>query len=269
MRPASDAGGRVAWISIAPIKGLALVAREEVALEPFGARDNRRFNLIDARGRMANGKRSGSLLQVEPGWDAEAGRLALRFPDGSVVAGEVVLGEPVTTDFFGRPVQGRLVLGPWSQALSNWGREEVRLVQTERPGEATDRGRRGAVSLVSTAALDELARAAGVERVDARRFRMLFGVEGVAAHAEDSWMGRRVRIGEAVVVPHGNVGRCAVTTRNPDTGERDLDTLHALAAYREGVETTERLPFGVWGEVAEPGRVRLGDPVEPEEALGT
>ncbi len=62
---------------------------------------------------------------------------------------------------------------------------------------------------------------------------------------------------------HGDVGRCVVTTQDPDTGERDLDTLRTLTGYRGEVETTERLPFGVWGEVVEPGTVRLGDAVEP------
>jgi uncharacterized protein YcbX len=71
-----------------------------------------------------------------------------------------------------------------------------------------------------------------------------------------------VRVGEAVVVPQGNVGRCAITTQNPETGHADLDTLKALAAYRSDIETTEPLPFGVHAAVVEPGAVRLGDPVE-------
>jgi uncharacterized protein YcbX len=54
-----------------------------------------------------------------------------------------------------------------------------------------------------------------------------------------------------------------VTTQNPDTGEPDLDTLKALAAYRRDVETTEPLPFGVYAAVAEAGPVRIGDSVEP------
>ena len=49
---------------------------------------------------------------------------------------------------------------------------------------------------------------------------------------------------------------------NAPTGEPDLDTLKALAAYRREVETTEPLPFGVYAAVAQPGRVRVGDPVE-------
>ena len=71
-----------------------------------------------------------------------------------------------------------------------------------------------------------------------------------------------MRIGEAVVVPQGNVGRCVITTQNPDTGRTDLDTLKALAAYRGTLETTEPLPFGIHAAVAVPGRVRVGDSVE-------
>ena len=119
-------------------------------------------------------------------------------------------------------------------------------------------------SLVSTASLDALQAAAGVDRpVDGRRFRMTVGVDGVDAHAEDGWIGERVRLGGAVVIVREKVGRCAVTTRDPDTGIRDLDTLGTIAAYRGHVPTREPLPFGVWCEVMEPGRVAVGDSVEP------
>ena len=89
---------------------------------------------------------------------------------------------------------------------------------------------------------------------------MLIGIDGTPAHEEDEWIGRPVRIGEALVRPLGHVGRCAVTTQNPETATPDLDTLNAIRSYRE--DGTEPIPFGVWGEVAEPGRIRLGDPVQ-------
>ena len=256
---------RIAWISIAPVKGLALAHRDEVVLDPFGVRENRRFHLIGEDGRLLNGKQLGQLVQIAADWDEAAGTLALRFPGGTVTAGEVDLGERVATSFYARrEVEGRVVIGPWADALSSFLGLELRLVQPDRPGAAVDRGP-GAVSLLSTASLDALGTAAGASGpVDARRFRMLFGVEGVAAHEEDTWLGRRVRIGEAGVLLHGNVGRCIVTSRDPDTGARTLATLDVLAEYRDGVETTEPLPFGVWGSVAEPGRVRLGDAVVPE-----
>src|SRR5438874_2038182 len=84
----------------------------------------------------------------------------------------------------------------------------------------------GPVSRASLEALQAAARADGP--VDGRRFRMLFGIDGVAAHEEDAWLGRQVRIGEALIVPLGHVGRCATTTQDPDTGVRSLDTLGAI-----------------------------------------
>ena len=253
---------RVAWITVAPVKGLALVHRDTVRLEPFGVRENRRFHLIGEDGRLLNGKQLEPLVQVTPAWDEDAGTLALRFPGGGVVAGEVELGEAVVTNFYGRrDVEGRLVVGPWADALSSFVGLPVRLVQPVEPGAGLDRGR-GAVSILSTGSLEALRAAAGeAQPVDARRFRMLLGVEGVGPHEEDSWLGRRVRVGDAEVEVQGNVGRCLVTSRDPDTGETNLPTLDLLAAYRGDVETTEPLPFGVWASVTEPGVVRLGDPV--------
>jgi len=91
---------------------------------------------------------------------------------------------------------------------------------------------------------------------------MLFGITGVEAHVEDTWIRRRVRIGSAVVVPGGNIGRCAVTTLDPRTGVPTLDTLAALAKYRGEHVTSEPLPFGVWARVAQAGVVRVGDAVD-------
>jgi uncharacterized protein YcbX len=73
-----------------------------------------------------------------------------------------------------------------------------------------------------------------------------------------------MRIGEAVVRVGGPVPRCATTTRSPETGIRDLDTLHAIKAYR-GLRDGKNIDFGVYGDVERPGRVRVGDPVSVEK----
>ena len=84
----------------------------------------------------------------------------------------------------------------------------------------------------------------------------------MAAHEEDSWLGTQVRVGEATIELNGDVGRCVVTSQDPDRGVTDLDTLGALAQYRrEG--RNEPLPFGVYGAVVVPGRVQIGDAVQP------
>jgi uncharacterized protein YcbX len=253
---------RVSWISLTPVKALAIEHVDEIDLREDGLRGDRRFYLVDESGRLVNNKGKRGPLQVVRGtYDEEADVLAIHFPDGAEVSGEVERGEELETNFHGRARAARRAAGPWDAALSELAGEPLRLVAPELG--AADRGRGGAASLLGEASLRALAEVLGVESVDPNRFRMNFGIEGIAAHEEDSWLGRRLRIGDAVVVPQGHVGRCAITTQNPATGRADLDTLGALAGYRGALETTEPLPFGVHAAVAEPGRVRVGDAVSP------
>lgn len=249
----------VSRLAVAPVKGLALAHPEEVEVTPTGVPENRRFYLVDERGKLVSGTRDGPLFGVRAECDPDGTRLSLAFSDGRRVAGDVELGEPATTMFFGRPVGGRLVVGPWSDSLSELLGRRVRLLRAEEPGGGFDSY---PVSLLSDASLDELARRSGAEAVDGRRFRMLVHVAGARPHEEDEWLGRRVRLGEVVVAVTERDPRCRMTTRNPDTGIRDFDTLKAIKSYR-GVSDTNGIDFGVYAEVVEPGRVRIGDPVEP------
>ena len=251
---------RIAWISRCPVKGLAVRQLDECELTEAGITGDREFFLVDEHDRLVNSKGLGVLQQIVPRYDREAGSLTLAFPDGTTISREVGFDGALSAQFWGDTVEVRVVDGPWSEAISDFAGRDLRLVRP--PGPAPDRRRSGAATLLGTGSLHALARVLGVEEVDGRRFRMNFGIDGAGEHQEDEWLGRRIRLGEAVVVPQGNVGRCAVTTQNPDTGAPDLDTLKALAAYRRLIETTEPLPFGVYAAVASPGRVRVGDPVE-------
>jgi uncharacterized protein YcbX len=253
----------VSRISIAPVKGLGLVHLDSVLLEDTGVRENRRFHIVDADGRRFNQLRDGGLVQIRPDYDADSERLTLTFPDGTSAAGTVTLGDEIVTDFYGRPVTGQLVEGPWSAALSTWLGRPLRLVQSSA-GAAVDRNR-GEISLVSAASLAALAAQDGREgAVDGRRFRMLFELEGCEPHEEDGWVKRHLRIGDAVVKIQGDVARCAITTQNPETGEPDFDTLRTISEYRPVTVNDagkKQIPFGVYGEVTEPGRVAIGDSV--------
>jgi uncharacterized protein YcbX len=253
--------GRVVRISIAPVKALHLVNPDAVELGTAGVTGDRRFWLVDANRRLVNGKGHPELMRVLPEWDEGTRRLALTFPDGTVIEGEVAPGEPFAAELYRTPHPSRIVPGPWQDALSEFAGEPLTLLWSE--GGAQDRGndRGGWASVISRASLERMRAEAGVdEPVDGRRFRMLFEIDGVDAHEEDEWLGRRVAIGDAEIVPLGDVGRCVVTTCDPDTAVSDFDTLKLLAGYRrEGV--TEPLPFGVYCDVAVPGRVRVGDPV--------
>ena len=249
---------RVARISIAPVKSLGLVHPDNVDLQSDGVQGDRRFWLVDKDGRLFNNKRNGPMVTIEPTWDEATRHLSLLFPDGTEVSGTVELGEPVPAVLYRRPHPSRRVIGPWEEAISTFVGRPLTLLWSE--GHATDRGQGGGtVSLVSRGSLERLREEAGAPApVDGRRFRMMFELDGVAAHAEDDWIGSRVQLGEAQIVVNGDVGRCVVTSQDPERGITDLDTLGTLARYRPDGRD-EPLPFGVYGAVAAPGRVRVGD----------
>jgi hypothetical protein len=247
-------------LSLTPVKGTRIRPAEAIELGPTGAAGDRRFYVIDDRGRMVNGKVVVGLQTVVADWSEDTLELALTFPGGRRAAGIVDRGEPVSTSFSSHPREATLPPGPWADALSEHFGRPLRLVRTDS---AVDRGCDGAVSLISCASVSRLAEVAACDAVDPRRFRMLIEIDGIDAHAEDGWVGRRVRVGDAELAFHGHVGRCAITTRDPETAQTDLPTLDLLRSYRGALATTEPLPFGIYGEVLSPGAVALGDPVEP------
>jgi len=252
--------GRVVRISVAPVKSLGLVHPDEVMLERGGVAGDRRFWLRDEHSALYGGKRNGTIQQIRPEWDETTRRLTLTFPAGEHVDGVVELGEPVEAELYRVDRPARRVIGPWQEAISRYaGRPLTLLWADEGAVDRTPEG--GTVSLVSRASLERLRNEIGMQdELDGRRFRMLFEIDGVDAHEEDDWIGSEVRIGEATVRFNGDIGRCVVTSRHPDTGAIDVPTLVTLASYRpEG--RTEPLPFGIYGDVVVPGRVGVGDAV--------
>ncbi len=261
-RPVATSGrARVTGLATAAVKGTRLRSVARIELGELGARGNRSFCVIDERARMLNGKQLGELQAVLADYEPGAGELSLTFPGDRAVRAAVEYDGAVQIRFFSRQAEARLVRGPWSEALSEFAGRRLRLVAPEI---AVDRGRRGAASLISRASLDRLAEVAGRDSVDARRFRMLIEIDGVAAHEEDGWVGERARVGAALLALHGHVGRCLVTSRDPDSGEVDLPTLDLLRSYRDHVVSTEPVPFGIYGQVLEPGFVSVGDAVALE-----
>ncbi|HTC85511.1 MAG TPA: MOSC N-terminal beta barrel domain-containing protein [Candidatus Acidoferrum sp.] len=257
--------GSVAWIAIAPVKSMALHLLERADLDRTGIRGDRAFAIVDPEGRLVNGKRIGPLATIRPEVTAGGTCLTLRFPDGLVVEGDVDLGAPMVAMFHGEPRFVRPTIGPWSEALSAWAGVPLRIVAPVEVGNGIDRG--PSATLLSTSALARLAQAGGESTpLDGRRFRMNFGIDGIEAYAEDDWIGRDVRVGSALVRPIGNVGRCAITTQDPDTGRPSFDTLRYLKITRGDLDTTEPLPCGVYADVIEPGEVVLGDQIGPVRA---
>ena len=242
------------------VKSLALQTRTEVNVGPRGIEEDRRFHLIDGSGRLLTQRQRPQLALVSSNYDVAKDSLAITFPEGREVKGPVELKEEVKTPIWGRLVPGRVVSGEWNECLSSLCRGPVRLV---KPGEAGLSFDEYPISVLSEASVGLLSKLTegieGMKEFEARRFRPNFLIEGCSAHEEDTWLGGVIAIGPElrlrVVAPDP---RCAITTVDPDTGERDFDVPRILLTYRPAA----RAPyFGVYGAVEASGKVAVGDEV--------
>ncbi len=252
----------VTRLSTTPVKGLRLDHPDSIELTTQGARGDRLFYLVDDGDGLQSCTRNPGLLALGATYDEATDHLSVRRGAEVLHSGVVEVASPVETDMWGlRTMEGDVVADPtWGRLFSEVVGRTVRLVRAR--GAAFDVA---PVTLLGTASVAELASRSGVAPVDARRFRMLIEVDSDEPHVEDSWEGRLLRVGEAVVRAGGPVKRCAATTRDPDSGAVDLQALRMITAYRGRQESVLGLgaSFGVYAEVVEPGRVRVGDRLGP------
>jgi uncharacterized protein YcbX len=247
----------VTRLNIAPVRSLGLESRDEILLTPDGVAEDRRFYVIDDGGRLVDQLTAGNLVQVATWTDPDATVLRLTFPGGTTVEDDVHLTDSIETAVHGRTAVGHIIEGPWAAPLSAHVGRSVRIVRCDRVGGSRSEH---PATLVTDGSLEAIGAVLGVGAVDARRFRMLIELDGGAAHEEDTWVGGCIALGETVLQISAPVPRCAMTTHDPETGERDLDTLRAIKDYR-GIVNGKDLMFGVWGEVVQPGKIRVGDTI--------
>ncbi|WP_298258310.1 MOSC N-terminal beta barrel domain-containing protein [uncultured Litoreibacter sp.] len=89
-------------------------------------------------------------------------------------------------------------------------------------------------------------------KLSMQRWRANLWLDGLEAWDEFNWVGKTLRIGEVEFSIEERITRCLATTVNPETGERDSDTLGAL-------KTWGHQDFGVYGVVKKSGAIRTGD----------
>jgi len=248
----------LARINLTPVKGTALLHPTRAELTSIGIPENRRYWLIDERGTLFSGSSHGPLVAVRA--EADGDRLRVRFPDGLEIEGNGAdVGHSVLTDFYGRSVPGRAVGGAFSAAWTGYVGAPVRLVRGDRDGDGPDEM---PLTVMSYASVGALASGGHAGDLDPLRFRINLELDGCEPYEEDSWDGRRVRIGGAVVRIQGQVPRCVVTTQDPATGLKDWNTLKQIATQRAQIPGGG-LPFGVYAVVETPGTVTVGDAVDP------
>jgi uncharacterized protein YcbX len=248
----------VTRLSTTPVKGLMLHHPDSIELTTQGAAGDRLFFLVDDGGGLQSCTRNPGLYGLSATYDAETGHLEVRRGDEVLHRGLVEEGDSVDTDMWGlRRLAGDVVADPtWGALFSDAAGRQVQLVRAR--GSAFDVE---PVTLLGTASVAELAARAELAEVDSRRFRMLVEFEGGGPHVEDSWGGELLQVGGAVLRVRGPVKRCAATTRHPDSGVVDLQTLRMISSYRGRQESVlgPGACFGVYAEVVEPGGVAVGD----------
>jgi uncharacterized protein YcbX len=192
-------------------------------------------------------------VQVVPDLDLGGGTLSVTLADGTRATSHLdTAHDEVIAHLYGKDRTGKVLPGAVAEALSEVAGEPVRVVVAGRTGVGWDEG---PVSILGKAS----AAAVGGETRDRARYRMLIELDGTEAFEEDTWVGRRVEAGDAVVQVTHQLQRCVIITQSPATGEKDWEGLHALGELRG----RDLLCLGVIAEVVQPGRVAVGAAVRP------
>ena len=115
------------------------------------------------------------------------------------------------------------------------------------------------LSLITTRTIAALGSSVGLD-LDPRRFRPNLLVESIDGGdaPEDAWVGSVLQIGAMKMRVDKRDKRCVMINVDPVSTERDPSILRAVAQERQSC-------LGVYGNVVEPGRISLGDPVIMEE----
>ena len=248
---------RITAIHATPVKSLGLTTLDSAQISHRGIAGDRRFLLMDSEGRVVTQRQLGKLTQVSAEYSAEADDLRMTFPDGSVVGGQPQPGRETATVLWGRVVSGVEIEGGWSEALSDFCGVELTLMKSRNPGESFDEY---PVSLISEATIEYLSGLTrGEKEFEAERFRPTLLIGECEAHEEDSWLGKGLLIGERLRLRLiSRDPRCAITTLDPKTGERDFDTLRLILSYRPSRRAAY---LGVYGIVEATGGVSVGDEI--------
>lgn len=126
---------------------------------------------------------------------------------------------------------------------------------TSVPGRGMTDSDYPSVSIMTVASHDAVAATMDTP-IELERWRGNIFLEDAPEWAEMTWMGRDVRIGDAVLRVREPIKRCAVTNTNPVTGLRDTATLDALNTH------FGHQHFGVYAEVVRSGAFRVGAAAE-------
>ena len=123
------------------------------------------------------------------------------------------------------------------------------------PGHAFSDVKQKVLSLINEASLRALEARVGAPR-HRLRFRANVYFSGAPAWSEFDWIGRSLQLGSARLRVVKRIVRCKATEVNPQTAERDAET---VAELRREFGHTD---MGIYAEVTDGGRLAVGDGME-------
>jgi len=276
--------GRIAEIWRHPVKSMAGERIEDAEIGVAGIPGDRAWAVRDeTRGGIRGAKKIPALMRCRARQQGEPGTAPqITLPGGEVIAADasdanVRLSEALGTKVTLWPLLPATELAHYRRGAPDhadvltelraiFGREEGEplpdlskfppdLFQYESPpGTYFDVA---PILLLTDATLRRLQQLAPASQVDVRRFRpnlVVASSEG-PGFPEIGWVGRRVRVGGAVLAIDVACPRCVMITHGFDDLPRDPALMRTVV--READQNV-----GVYASVEKPGRVRPGDEVE-------
>lgn len=273
-----------------PVKSMVGSTVAEADLDPDGIVGDRTWAVRDqVRGGIRGAKVLGGLMRLSARYAGAAGEdgrsggpVEITLPDGTVVSSD----DPGASAAVSRAIDHEVTLEPlrprddlehyrrgaayhddlMDELRSIFGRTEdeplpdlsqfpPEIIEYESPpGTYHDVH---PLLLITTSALRSLRDALPESAVDIRRFRPSLVVDtgDAPGHPEFAWVGRRVRVGDAVLAIPGPCPRCVMVTREIDAAAPQDRTIlrHVVRDLDQNV--------GVYATVETPATIRPGDPV--------
>lgn len=251
---------RVAALLVHPVKGGAAIEVSEATLDALGLANDRRYCLARPGGRVFTQRDDAGLARLRA--TLQDGTLTLAFDGETLQVASDAFARSAAVRVWSRDAQVRIARGEANAILTRWFGTPLELARLEHGVRRRDAslalGDAAALLVANAASLDAL-NAAMADPVPMARFRPNVVLAGAPAFGEDGW--GRLRMGDAVVAPVHPCGRCEVTTIDQELGAvlgpEPLRTLSRLR-LRDGEPV-----FGVRYAVERPGRLRVGERVEP------
>jgi|SRR3954452_10274167 len=226
---------RVAILYRYPVKSMLGERVHSIDIDERGCVGNRWWSVRTATGKLGSGKNtrrfsavSGLLLMRA---EERHGAVLVTFPDGASCA---VDSEEV------------------AERLSRQIRQPVTLAPESTVSHFDD----GPVSPLGHASVAAVAEERG-EPVDATRFRANILIDGLSAFAEEAWIGRRLRIGTAVLHVSAASPRCVMVNAETADLPAQPGNLAAIGRRSNG-------QLGVVATVVKAGRISVGDALTVE-----